>query len=426
MSYSLRPYQQEAVDVAIKNLRKGPDPVLMNLSMSSGKTWVVAEIAKQWGGKVLILTPTKELCEQDYAKLDIVMEGQGVGMYAASWKRKEQEHITVSIINSAYRHPELWEDYKLVIIDEVDQSSNIDGMLGTLIQGKHVLGVTGTAFGTVGSRNGAWYTTKIWPMHRIKTKTRGFYWKPICYNLSTKDLQDSGYCTPVKAYSSPTECWKLKIQSNGSEYTSDSVSNWVNSVLMRGVEVMDGAETHGMCKSGIVFMPSVEACNALEMLCNKCGLSVGVVHSKTPAKQRDDIVEKHKTGQIKWLINMNVATRGFDAPDVDCIVCMRPTNSLRLWNQMVGRGIRLSPNKTHCNLIDLTENTKRWGVPYDFSMGKDGWKDTIMLRGKDITGKQTSLINMNELRRKHEQKRNIDDVYGLGENLPVHRLNNRN
>ena len=163
---------------------------------------------------------------------------------------------------------------------------------------------------------------------------------------------------------------------------------------------MLGAEDHGMCKSGIVFMPSVDSCEQLEALCEEHHISARAVHYKTDATQRNKIIEGHKAGRIKWLINQGVATRGFDNPIVDCLVIARPTKSLRLHRQILGRGLRLAEGKTICNVLDLTENCKTWGAPEDVIIKrKEGsWEDQILLRGKDISGIEVAKINLNQRR----------------------------
>ena len=406
MPYSLRPYQQRCADFVIKRLDETKDPILLNLSCAFGKSWLLADIAKRSGRKTLILTISKELCEQDYAKLSIVMEDKGIGMYSASWGRKETEYITVATVQSAYKHPELWTDYSLVIADEVDASFNLDGMFGELIDGKQVIGLSGTCYGTVGSRKGSWFTTKIWPLHKIKSKTHGWFWKPIAYNVSENELLKLGYLCPIKYFCTPTDCSYLKLTSNGSEYTMESLNEWAGHIYGRALDVMKGAEKEGMCHSGIVFLPSVESCIALESLCQEVGISARAVHYKTPAKERDEIIEKHKNNKITWLINQGICSRGFDAPRVDCMVCLRPTGSLRLWRQMLGRLLRTHPDKQIAYCIDLTENTKKWGRIEDVEMGKKkvgGFEqDTILLRGKDISGMEVAKINLSHLRKKDD------------------------
>lgn len=404
MSYSLRPYQKKCADFVLERLANYKEPLLLNLSMAAGKTWVIAEIAKRSGVNTLILTISKELCEQDYEKLSIVMDGKGIGMYSASWGRKETEPVTVATIQSAYRHPELWVEYPLIIFDECDSGASLDGTLSELVKNKMVVGLSATCYGTVGSRKGRWFTTKLWAMHKIKSKTHGWFWKPVAYNISENDLYKMGYLCPIKYFCTPTECQLLKLTSNGSEFTVDSLNEWCNHIYKRALEVMVGAEKHGMCHSGLVFLPTVESCIALEKLCQEVGIDARAVHYKTPPKTRDELVQKHKDGKIRWLINQGVFVRGFDNPRVDCMVCLRPTCSLKLWRQAMGRLIRTHPDKKIAYCFDLTENTKNWGRVEDLVMGKkkvNGYEqDTILLRGKDINGMEISKINLANVHRR--------------------------
>lgn len=394
MTYSLRPYQQDVVDYALPRLRENKKPLLVSLGTGSGKTWVIAETAKQWGGRVLVLTLSRELCAQDYEKLCFVAGADKVGLYSAGLgSRDHSKLITVATVQSAYRHPELWDSVSLLILDECDNISP-DGMASVLVKDKRVLGLTATAYATQGSFNGRWYVTKLFPLHKIKTKDWGWFWQPVEFCVSEKQLTDEGYLAPLKMYCSPIRCSLLRINSNGSEYDMSSVDEWVAGIYDRIIEVVQGAETHGMCTSGIIFMPSVESCYELERLCDEFGIDARAVSFKTKAKERDEIINQHKAGEIKWLINQGCLTRGFDAPQVDCLVICRPTRSLRLWRQILGRGVRLCEGKTHCNVLDLTENSKTWGDMRSVVMGKNGWCDTILLNGIDISGKEVGRIKI--------------------------------
>lgn len=425
MAYQLRDYQQRAVDFAVPRLKQSAKPLLMSIGTGAGKTWIISEMAKRWGEKVLVLTVSKELCLQDYEKLKIVNEGESIGLYSASWKQKSVEKITVATVQSACKHPELWEDYSLLILDECD-CFPLDGCVSELISKKRVCGLTATSYATTGSRQGDWFTTKIYPIHKIKSKTHGWFWKPVEFQLSEKDLLEMGYLCPMKIYSSPINCGRLRLQSNGGEYTAESISAWALEILERIVQVMEGAEKNNMCRSGLVFMPSVESCLQLEVLCKAKGLSVGSVTYKTNSKVRDGLVESHRKGEIKWLISQGCLARGFDSPATDCLILARPTKSLRLHRQILGRGLRMADGKKVCYVFDLTENCKTWGGPEDVEIGKNEKKhDTILLRGKDISGMEVSVINVADIanRKKEiiiagEEKDNgkgrKNDVFGCG------------
>ena len=407
--YELRPYQQKAVDFALQRFEKDTKPMLMVAPTGSGKTWIIAEIAKRWEGKVLVLTVSKELCQQDAEKLQIVCGKDMTGIYSASWGKKEIKEITVATIQSAYKHPELWDEFSLIIVDEVE-ATNLDGMLGELVKGKKVIGLTATPYASVGSRRGRWYTTKLWPMHKVKSKKYGWYWQPCEYIISEKELLDEGYLSPLKIYSTPERCGILRLASNGSEYEKESIERWVSQVLFRIMQVMTGAEGKGWVSSGIVFMPSVESCESLEKICAQFNIDAKAVHHKTPAEIRDKIIADHKSGKLRWLINQGVATRGFDNPKVDCLIIARPTASLRLHRQMIGRGVRVAPGKFGCTILDLTENCKRWGGLLDVEMGKKGWEDTILLRGENISGMEVSKIDLTRNKRKENKDGNGTDA----------------
>ena len=410
MSYNLRPYQQDLVDFALPRLRANKKPLLVNLGTGAGKTWCLAEIAKQWGENVLVLTISKELCEQDYEKLKIVAGEELVGMYSASWGKKEIKPITVATIQSAYKHPELWVDHKLLIADECDNIP-ISGMLASLLKGKQLFGLTATPYATQGSKRGHWFTTKLFPLHKIKDKELGWFWQPVEFNISEKQLQEEGYLCQMKIYSGPIKCGLLRLNSNGSEYLMSSVDEWVAEVYMRILEVMVGAEENDMCKNcGIVFMPSVESCETLEKRCKVLHIDAKAISYKTTPKERDKIIEDHKNGKLKWLINQGVCVRGFDNPAVDCLIIARPTRSLRLHRQILGRGLRLCEGKTLCNVIDLTENCRAWGGPADVVMGKKGWEDTILLRGRNISGMEVSKINLTTVRKPRTPQESLTNI----------------
>ncbi len=403
MSYSLRPYQQKCVDFTIERFKTNQKPMLIVAPTGSGKSHIIAGLSNIWSGKVLVLTLSKELCEQDSAKMEIVMGKENAGMYSASWGRKEVKQVTVATIQSAYKHPEIWEDFDLIIADECEMMC-LSGMLGKLVSGKKVIGLTATPYGTVGSRQGKWFTTKIWPMHKIKTEL-GWFWQPVEYCITEQELLDAGYLCPLKIYSTPIDCWKLKLNSNGSEFTQKSIGEWVSAIYGRIAGVMTGAEEHGMCHSGIVFMPSVESCEELVKICQQKGISAAAIHSKTPPKERDKIVDAHKAGELTWLINQNVATRGFDNPRVDCLIIARPSNSLRLHRQMLGRCCRIAEGKECGYVLDLTNNCKKFGNLTDVKMGKNGWADTILLKGRDISGTEVSRLNLVEARKRAMMKK---------------------
>lgn len=394
----LRGYQSDACDFIDRKLANYRRPFVMVLPVGSGKSLVAAEIAKRWG-RVLILTLSKELCKQDFD--EVIEQGIEASIYSASWKKKEVGAITVATIMSAYKQPWLFANADVVLIDEVDavDCSRVNSVFMKLLieinkikkqDGKRIkiVGLTGTPWRTVQKvRNmGRYYetTTMIQPLNRIPCG-RGFLWSQIEEGLTMKEATKRGYLVPVEYYSSPIE-GKLVINSSGNDFTEDSLDVWGENAINRCLSVMRGAEEKWDIRSGIVALPFIRHAEALQALCESEKVSSVVVHSKTPQKAREEAIKAFKEGKIKWLINCTVAAVGFNSPITDCLIWCRPTLSLRLWCQVVGRIVRLSEGKTTARVLDLTHTFEMFGRTDEVHLGKDGFKTIIMGGNKVLSG----------------------------------------
>ncbi|MFX4316501.1 ATP-dependent helicase, partial [Enterobacter sp. 63] len=83
---------------------------------------------------------------------------------------------------------------------------------------------------------------------------------------------------------------------------------------------------------------------------------VALITGETPGPERDALINAFKEQQFRYLVNVSVLTTGFDAPHVDLIAILRPTESVSLYQQIVGRGLRLAPGKTDCLILDYAGN----------------------------------------------------------------------
>ena len=107
----------------------------------------------------------------------------------------------------------------------------------------------------------------------------------------------------------------------------------------------------------MVFCSSVEQAERLQKLVE----GAKVVTAKTSKKERIEIIKDFREGRIQTVFNVGVLTTGFDFPELDCIVLLRPTQSIGLYYQMLGRGVRVAPQKKGCAVMDLTGTVKRLG-----------------------------------------------------------------
>ena len=400
MAKELRDYQDVACDYICKRLDNYKRPFIYVMACGTGKSLVIAELAKRVG-RVLVVTISAELCKQDYD--ECVEYGVEAKVYSASMNSKEVGAITIATIGSAYKHPWLFADADVVIIDEVQSvnPANINTMFMKLLieinrfkrrNGERIkiVGLTATAYRNVQKveNHGYYYktTTMLQPLNRIPCG-KGFLWSSIVEGISTKEALARGYLTPVHYYSDP-QPGKLVVNTTGAEFTDESLEAWGDEAMVRCASVMKGAEDTWHIRSGIVAVPFIRHAEALKTLCDKAGMSTVVVSSETPTKARNEAIRAFKAGEIRWLIQCNIANIGFNSPITDCLVWARPTLSLNLWQQAVGRIMRLSPGKEVARVLDLVGTMETFGRVEDVCLGvEDKFKTTIVGSKGKLSGR---------------------------------------
>lgn len=358
MKPTLRLYQTEAVNKMVwARQLEGND--LISLPQGSGKSLVISELAKQLNEPILILTPSKELLEQDKEKLE---HWTPVNVYSAGMKEKTIGNITLGTIQSVYKNPELFTDFKVVIVDECDEINpkKLAGMYHKLFRGmgaEKVYGLTATPF-----RNDFFYRSwgnNYWQketVHTIKllTRYRERFWNRMLYVAHAKDLIDQGYLAPLTYHKMNLVTQdKLSFNKSKSEFDLEDFEEKFNPFLQKTSELI-----RVMIKRQVlVFAATITQAENLQKL---IPLSE-VVTGNTPNKERARIVKGFRDGTIRVVINVGVLLIGFDKPDLQNIVICRPTRSLRLHMQLLGRGMRPFAGKSSCEVYDLVGNVDTLG-----------------------------------------------------------------
>jgi len=198
----------------------------------------------------------------------------------------------------------------------------------------------------------------------------GTFWKDIICNVTTQELIDAGYLVPNEYHFLSLTKWEdIPINKSKSDFDLARYSKAINNKMGVVTEVIAACEQK--MKSVLVFCASVEQAEELQ------GLVAGseVVSALTSKKERKRIVDNFKNGTIKTVFNYGVFTVGFDHPGLDCIILLRPTQCIRLYCQMLGRGSRISEGKTKCFVFDFTGTVKRLGRVETFAVEKApfGW-----------------------------------------------------
>lgn len=355
--YKLRDYQQEAVDKTIKFFQRKRDPALIVLPTGAGKSLVIAELARIARGRVLVLAHVKELVEQNYEKY--TSYGLTAGIFSASLGKKETEQKAIfgSIQSVARADSSFFKDFSLVIIDECHRIAEEGGtqyqdVLGKLKEQNPticILGLTATPY-----RLGLGWIYEYSHTGELKSEESRFF-KHCVYELPLSYMIKNKYLTRPVKIDIPVTCYDFsELTEKNRMYTTSEVEELLKNqkrltplIVKNIIDITEKFNRRGV----MIFTVSVR--HAEEVL-SYLPEDAAIVIGETDIHERDKIVEDFKNKKFKYLVNVSVLTTGFDAPHVDMIAILRPTESNSLYQQIIGRGLRLSPGKEDCFVLDYT------------------------------------------------------------------------
>lgn len=397
MEIQLRDYQKAASDKAVAfflnpNVKHNG---LIVIPTGGGKSWVIADIADRLNDNVLIFCPSKEILVQNYEKM-IKICPFGCAVYSASVGKKQIAKITFATIGSAINHKEQFSHFKYVLVDEAHLCNPKEGMYKEFFKTLNckIIGLTATPYRLSSSRD-------FGSMLKFITRTKPHVFSEVIYHVQVSTLLDMGYLAKLNYYPMDKELKKysggefkecnLKRNSTGADYTDDSVKEEYERIDFYGFLVsivqrlLDNQKT-GIRRNGIlVFTRFMKEAQRLANSISGCAVISGDVKI-TPKTERERILSAFKSGQIKVLANVGVLTTGFDYPELDTVVMARPTMSLAMWYQIVGRAIRPHPSKECGWVVDLCGNIKRFGEVSDlqlFDTGNGKW--AVYSKGRQLT-----------------------------------------
>lgn len=387
MKYELRDYQEEATQIAVEALRKEKHPFIIQAATGAGKSLIIASICHRIDEPILILQPSKEILEQNYQKLLSYDPTIDAGIYSASKGRKEIRKFTFATIGSIYKKPEEFVHFKYVLIDECHgvNPKNLSGMLTTFLKEihcEHVCGLTATPYrlDTLWKREWNGILSATASLKMINRISRTPFFRKILYKVETQDLIDRGFLSPIQYFVDSVDLDELVVNSTGADYTEASLEKfWNQKRLSRIASAVE--YSHQNNKRTLVFCSSLRQANNAMQMVNAMGISAEMVSGKTPMREREDIIERYRSGVIKHLFNVGVFTTGFDVPELDCIVMARPTMSLALYYQIIGRGVRLDPAAPEkiLQVYDLVGVVERLGRVETIRVKKEpgGFRDEV-------------------------------------------------
>lgn len=355
-------YQQETINAWWSDATSRAGNPLLVLPTGAGKSLVLAELIRSIMNKyprqrILVLTHVKELIEQDLEAVIDQWPYAPVGVYSAGVGQKDlNKPVIIAGIQSLVKVPEdELPVFNLVFVDEAqlispDGTTSYRTVIDRLLAKNPKLKVTGLTATPYRLKGGHLLDCGLF------THT--------AYDLTTPEaftrLVNEGFLSRLVTKRTQTKLSTDGVSERGGEFVESELNIAVES--QHDVTVTAVKEMIAMRRNyHLVFATSVTHAYEIADVLKLHGEQVEVIHGGIAKKRRREILTAFKKKELKWLINVNVLTTGFDAPHVDLLGILRPSKSVGLWVQILGRGLRVCPGKINCLVMDFTDNTINLG-----------------------------------------------------------------
>jgi DNA repair protein RadD len=331
MSFQPRPYQVDAIDAGVNFFKsKAKGNGLLICPTGSGKSVIIANTAGQLEGKTLILQPSKEILEQNFAKYTTY--GYRATIYSASAGVKHRDTVTFATIGSIAKKHHIFSDFQNIIIDECHLVNPESGMYHAFIKAFEkvkVLGLTATPYRLSSGMEGS--------QLKFLNRTSPRIFNKVLYYIQNNILFDAGFLAPLEYYRfNVVDRKMLTTNSTGADFTEASVRAYYRQINMPKITTEYANRLLKKRNNLLVF------CSLLSEAATVASGVPGsvVISGDTESGQRAKILSQFKAGKIRCVINVGVLTTGFDYPELECVLIARSTMSLALYYQIVGRVMR--------------------------------------------------------------------------------------
>ena len=341
MRFTLRDYQQAAIQAAMQARREGFKRLLVCLPTGAGKTVIFSELCRLAKRNVLVLAHREELLFQARSKIELMTNNQvKVGIEQADSHCDGDCKVVVASIRSLRedRLQALNEQFNfgLVIYDECHHAAADDNM---------------RVLRQVGAFDADWSGTLI-GFTATPSRADGIglekVFETIVYDRNILDMIREGYLVPLRGYRINTDADLTNLLGETEDQERVDIESR-NALVARSIQEL------ARDRRTIVFCVTVVHAINLARSLNNLGIPTGVVYGDMPREERLATLKKFRTEKFMCLTNVMVLTEGFDDPGVSCIAMARPTKSEGLYAQCVGRGARLAEGKEDCLVLDFVD-----------------------------------------------------------------------
>ena len=379
---NLRSYQKQAVLAVKKNIDSGINKMLLHLPTGSGKTVIAAFfiqsiLKKSRKSRVLILAHRKEILDQTREKIIHVIPNASVEIEQGQRTANLKSEIIIASIQSLsrrkYQYPR--DHFTAIVCDECHHSlasSWIDTLQYFMNKDIILIGLTATA-------------------RRTDGRSALNLFQDVAFEIEQSELQDLGFLAPIEYHTTKTDLFLDRVKLSQGDFQTKALASVMNSPEIRAITI--GAwELKASGRKTIVFCASVNHAFQLAADFQNSGYTALPVDGRT--KDREEILQKFRSGEVQILTNYGVFVEGFDEPSIECVLLARPTKSPLIYNQCLGRGLRTFPGKKNCLVIDIVDRSTHQlqysaqqlnGLPDNWKSTSDPFKERKSLSKVKVT-----------------------------------------
>jgi len=375
--FQLRAYQRAAVDAISAYWALEAGNPLIVIPTAGGKSLVLAAFVREaieaWPDtRIVVLSHVKELLSQDHAELLAHWPEAPAGIYSAGLGlRQINAQVLIAGIQSIYRRAYELQRVDVVIVDEAHLiPRKADAMyrqflreLAEINPYLKILGMTATP-----------YRLDSGMLHEGPEAL----FDAIAHETSVRDLIDQGYLCKLITKQPKTQLDVTGVGTRGGEFIPGQLEAAVDHADTTRAAVREIVALGADRKSWLVYAAGINHCRHIAAEIRSHDVDAACIFGETHKDERAELIERFKTGDLRCLVNVNVLSVGFNAPNVDLLAMLRPTKSTGLYVQIVGRGTRVAEGKPDCLVLDFSQNVKRHG-PVDAvdpkTAGGDGTGD---------------------------------------------------